>query len=65
MKTLDEHNKSRMQQSRLSTEPVKNGIVCPICGSELFDSNPQQVLASYPPKKDVHCQCGFHGYRVA
>lgn len=42
-----------------------NGISCPTCSSELYDSNPNITLTSNPPKKDIHCQCGYKGYRVA
>jgi hypothetical protein len=43
---------------------VKNGIACPKCGEEMYDTNPNMILTSNPPKKSVHCKCGFSGYRT-
>ena|ERR1035437_3868200 len=44
--------------------PIQNGDRCS-CGGSMFDSSPNIVLSSYPPKKNVHCEkCGFRGYRV-
>ena len=68
MKKLDQHNE--LQTSRhmqmYSGRPVKNGIECPRCRSELLDSNPHMTLTSMPPQKNVHCNdCGFVGYRVS
>ena len=68
MESLDEYNKRRRAehaaiQSALSgVRP--NGIACPECGKELYDTNPHEVLASLPPQKNVHCECGYSGYRV-
>lgn len=73
MKTLDQHNAERWEahleahQSMLdSQKPHPNGIACPNCGKELWDSNPAITLTSYPAKKNVHCpSCGHSGYRIA
>lgn len=69
MKTLEEHNKEREQSYELwrkRQEPHPNGIACPKCGEELWDSNPMVTLYSNPPKKYVHCpKCGYRGYRLA
>lgn len=47
-------------------EPITNGIACPDCHAELYDSYPNQMLPSNPPQKNVHCEsCGYKGYRVA
>ena len=65
METLENFNKKRreLHQSRYMAKP--NGIECPECKSELYDTNPAVTLMSHPPKKDVHCEkCGFIGYRV-
>ena len=66
LKTLDEHNSKAWstQVSMLSNEPKANGIACPKCGNELMDSNPNATLTSYPPQKNVHCDCGYKGYRI-
>lgn len=65
MKSLEEHNAERMAQVHPFDKPVHNGIACPKCGAELFDSNPCVVLASYPAQKAIHCTCGYHEYRIA
>ena len=69
MKTLQEHNSSRMADYHLQNEAAKphpNGIKCPKCDKELWDSNPMVTLTSSPPQKNVHCpDCGFRGYRLA
>ena len=69
MKALGEHNQERwdeynaMQESRL---PHANGIACPVCGKELWDSDPTVMLTSDPPQMNVHCPaCGYVGYRLA
>lgn len=68
MKTLDEYNEERQQHYILSMqrEPGPNGIACPSCGDELWDSSPSVVLYSSPAQKHVHCQqCNYRGYRLA
>lgn len=68
LKNLDEYNS---QQNNLhwqlnSNEPQLNGIACPNCGEELYDSNPMMTLTSMPLKKNVHCsKCDYVGYRTA
>jgi hypothetical protein len=66
MKTLEEHNDS-MLVTRVClnyNEPRRNGIECPECKAELFDTRPWETLASMPPQHSVHCgECGYHGYR--
>lgn len=69
MKTLDQHNKERMEAHSIYMElqkPHPNGIACPKCGKELWDSAPTITLTSNPPQKNVHCPaCGYTGYRLA
>jgi len=69
MKTLDQHNTERRDAHRAAREamrPHPNGIACPDCGKELWDSSPMITLTSAPPQKDVHCpECGYRGYRLA
>jgi DNA-directed RNA polymerase subunit RPC12/RpoP len=68
MKTLAEHNAERraILQAGAESRPRPNGIKCPDCGGELWDTNPQMTLTSDPPQKNVHCpDCGYQGYRVA
>jgi predicted RNA-binding Zn-ribbon protein involved in translation (DUF1610 family) len=59
--SLEEHNRKAWT---LTTGPVKNGIACPDCGSELMDSNPSICLTSHPPQWAIHCpECGYAGTR--
>ncbi len=69
LKSLEDFNKERGYPAYCipSQDPVLNGIACPKCGSELFDENPMEVLASIPPNKRIGCHskdCNFSGYRV-
>ena len=66
LKTLDEHNAEYMSYHRtmFSDRPQKNGIACPECGSELFDTNPMITLTTFPARKSVHCDCGYKGSRI-
>jgi transcription elongation factor Elf1 len=51
--------------TRSNTYPKPNGIACPNCGEELFDTN-SSVLTSNPLQKNIHCgKCGYRGYRNA
>lgn len=66
MITLAEFNSQKLSLDYFSNDPILNGIACPKCNSELFDSLPNMILACSPPKKDVHCsKCDYHGYRYA
>jgi hypothetical protein len=69
LKSLSQFNAEKLQNSFDLTDlqkPKKNGIACPGCGEELFDSSPMVVLASFPAQKNVHCQkCNYLGYRIA
>lgn len=62
---LQDFNDVRSDCYQRENAPKPNGIECPRCGAELLDSTPMIVLASYPPKKSVHCaKCDYRGYRV-
>lgn len=62
--SLDDHNQERHNEFLISVQPYLNGIACPKCGDELYDSNPNVALTSYPPKYNIHCSsCGYIGYR--
>jgi DNA-directed RNA polymerase subunit RPC12/RpoP len=66
MKSLDQHNREVLARQNEPTVPHPNGIECPECGSELWDSSPTMLLISNPPQKHVHCEkCGFRGHRLA
>ena len=46
-------------------KPKKNGLKCPKCNKNLYDSHPNITLTSNPAQKEVHCKkCGYHGYRT-
>lgn len=68
LKDLAEYNAQALiaQWDLNSTYPLLNGIACPKCGEELYDSNPMITLASNPPQKNIHCsKCNYVGYRIA
>lgn len=70
METLEKFNERRKQSWELQESenniPKLNGISCPRCGAELFDTEPAYTLMSNPPKKNIHCsECEFKGYRIA
>ena len=67
LKSLKEHNEQRLFffEKTNSNAPRPNGVACPKCGAELFDSNPLMKLTSIPPQKNVHCgECSYIGYRI-
>ena len=52
------------QMSWRPSDPVLNGIKCPDCGEELFDTNPEQILLSMPPQYNIHYKyCKYTGTR--
>lgn len=64
LQSLDEYNKETQEIRRLYVGyPRLNGLACPKCGKELYDSD-GMVLCSNPPKTRVHCECGFMGYKL-
>jgi hypothetical protein len=67
LKTLEQNNAMAFSVSRINfNEPQLNGIACPKCGSELFDSQPNSILTSNPPQKNTKCsseKCDYVGYR--
>lgn len=70
LKNLAEHNgiASTFQHAMNDNSARLNGIACPKCGEELYDTNPMITLTSIPAQKNVHCsntECNYVGYRVA
>lgn len=68
MKSLEEFNTERRKYHEMKNDnsPRKNGIECPKCGEELYDSAPMLTLTSFPPQKNIHCEnCDYRGYRIA
>lgn len=63
--SLEDHNSNAKYFYCQLGKPVKNGIACPKCGAELYDSNPFIILTSFPPQLEVHCEkCDYTGYRI-
>ena len=69
LKSLNEANAEawrRHEDQVNAMRPHPNGIACPECGEELWDSNPSIALTSNPPQKNIHCpKCLYVGYRSA
>jgi len=66
LRTLEQHDALKAEAYRISGLPKKNGIACPSCGKELFDTSPAVVLPSAPPRKYIHCEtCDFKGTALA
>jgi C4-type Zn-finger protein len=70
LKSLEYHNAESYDfySTINSNEPQLNGIACPNCGKELYDSSPMTTLTSNPPQKNIACYnkgCGYTGYRIA
>ena len=67
LKSLEQHNAEKIESMpRWGMNKQKNGIACPTCGEELYDSNPMVTLTSFPAQKNIHCEkCNYSGYRIA
>jgi len=64
LKSLEAYNQERFEQYNGISHPSHNGIACPKCGAELYDSNDGDVPKSYPPQRAVYCvKCDFRGLR--
>lgn len=60
----DQHERDASNKAFFS--PRLNGIGCPECGAELYDTNPWMLVVGEPMQVNVHCEaCGFIGYRPA
>lgn len=65
LKSLDKNN-SQINKTKDTKDIDDNlySITCPMCHSELCDTEPSITLFTNPQKKSVHCNvCGFIGYR--
>jgi DNA-directed RNA polymerase subunit RPC12/RpoP len=61
LESLDEHNNRIVAKSAVQKA---NGIACPKCGDELFDTNSKTILTTFPQKFAINCnKCGYVGYR--
>lgn len=66
LKSLEEADKENLALwKRYFTYPKPNGIACPECRAELFDTD-CHMLPSNPPQRNIHCEkCGYRGHRLA
>jgi len=67
LKNLEEFNAEKYAAHRATaaTEARQNGIACPECGAELWDTYPPVVRVTEPLKTRIHCQeCDYWGYRA-
>lgn len=73
MITLKEHNALHRipEHEVFNNRPRSNGIECPRCKAELFDTSSSTMMTypqmiPYPPQKSIGCiSCGYEGYRRA
>ena len=68
LRTLEEHNSERWSShiSMTDNSARLNGISCPNCNEEMYDTSPNVILTSNPPQKNIHCEnCKYSGYRIA
>ena len=62
LKSLEEHN-NKAFNAFAAINITNSGIACPKCGEELYYSNPNVMLTTYPPKRGVHCnKCNHTDY---
>ena len=54
LKSLKEHNDSKLTNV-FGVNSTNSGFACPICTSELIYTNPNLMLTSHPPKREVRC----------
>ena len=51
---LKQHNDSKLTNV-FGVNSTNSGFACPICTSELIYTNPDMMLTSHPPKREVRC----------
>ncbi len=63
MDTLDQRNEmTRRVRQEAALNRHRSGVACNECGAEMYFPDPGTVLATFPAKKLVRCECGEHGY---
>ena len=65
--SLEEHNKACLAfYPKMRGRSKPNGIACPQCGEELFDTAPMITIKTvYPPQLQIHCRkCGYSNTRI-
>jgi rRNA maturation protein Nop10 len=62
LKSLEEHN-NKAYNNFAAVNNLNSGFACPKCGEELYYSNPNFMLTTYPPKRGVQCnKCNHTDY---
>jgi len=62
LKSLEQHN-NEAYNTFAAINNLNSGFACPKCGEELYYSNPNAMLATYPPKRGVQCnKCNHTDY---
>jgi DNA-directed RNA polymerase subunit M/transcription elongation factor TFIIS len=62
LKSLEQHNKESFNNFA-AINHLNSGFACPKCGEELYYSNPNVMLTTYPPKRSVQCnKCNHTDY---
>ena len=54
LKSLKQHNDYKLTNV-FGVNSTNSGFACPICTSELIYTNPNLMLTSHPPKREVRC----------
>jgi DNA-directed RNA polymerase subunit M/transcription elongation factor TFIIS len=62
LKSLEQHN-NEAYNTFAAVNNLNSGFSCPKCGEELYYSNPNVMLTTYPPKRGVQCnKCNHTDY---
>ena len=62
LKSLEEHN-NKAYNTFAAVNNLNSNFACPKCGEELYYSNPNFMLTTYPPKRGVQCnKCNHTDY---
>lgn len=62
--SLEDWDSQQREVYQNINQPSKNGIACPECGKELFDTNNGIAYPTYPMQYPIHCKCGWMGTRI-
>jgi transcription elongation factor Elf1 len=63
--SLKEYNEKKRADFKCKEQYMLNGIACPNCGKEMWESTGKIQLQSLPPQKPVFCKaCGLRDTRV-
>lgn len=63
--SLEQHEALATSTTLNALASKPNGIACPTCGAELFDTFPWRTLSTNPPRTNIHCDgCSFIGTRI-